>query len=409
MKIVQVNKYNFIKGGADKYFIDLSDLLSRQADWQVAKFCMDHPQNLPDRFSKYFVSHLDFDHFHWSDILKYLSRVFYSREAKRQFQALLEEFQPDLIHIHNIYHQISPSILDVAKAKGIPVLMHVHDYKLVCPNYKMFSHGRIDESTKGGRYYRCLFNRCFKGSLAKSLLVTLEMYWHHRILKIYEKNIDLYIAPSQFVKNKLIEWGIEADKIKLLYHYVISEGIKPDYRLGDYLLYFGRLDQEKGVDVLIRAMAILKSQVKLKIVGFGPQYKTLKNLTAELGLVDRVEFLGPKFGPELRDIIAGSYLVVVPSVWYEVFGLVILESAVLGKFVVASDIGGIKETVQSSRTAILFQPGNYQDLATKLDWSLANPSAIEGFAHEARNFVTNKFTVEAHLKGLLDLYRSVLK
>jgi len=240
-------------------------------------------------------------------------------------------------------------------------------------------------------------------------MVTAEMYFHHKILKIYEKNIDFYLSPSQFVKDKLIQWGIPADKIRVVYHFVETKKVEPNYELGDYLLYFGRLDKEKGVDVLISAMAHIKSGAKLKIVGFGPERKNLQSLAGQLGLLDRVEFVGPKYGEELNRIIAKAYLVIVPSIWYEVFGLVILESAVLGKFVIASDIGGIRETVQSSRTAILFQAGNTFELATKIDWSINNPKAVAEFAHEARNFVTNKFTAANHLKNLLSVYHEVIK
>jgi len=139
MKVLLVNKYNFIKGGSDKYFLDLANLLSKQPGIKVAKFCMSHPQNLPDKYSRYFVSGLNFDRFRLHDLFKYLGRVFYSFEAKRKFANLLDDFRPDIIHLHNIYHHLSPSILTAAKERRIPIIMHVHDYKLVCPNYKMFS------------------------------------------------------------------------------------------------------------------------------------------------------------------------------------------------------------------------------------------------------------------------------
>ena len=409
MKVLLVNKYNFIKGGADKYFLDLADLLATTPGIEVAKFCMTHASHLPDKHDTYFLSGFNFDHFRLKDFTKYLSRTFYSWEARRHFAALLDEFQPDVIHIHNIYHHISPSILIEAKLRKIPVVMHVHDYKLICPNYKLFHHGKIDESCRGGKYYRCVTHKCFKDSYLKSFLVTAEMYFHHRLLKIYEKNIDLYLTPSRFVEHKLVEWGIAARKVQTLYHFVETKGIEPHYELGKYLLYFGRLDQEKGVNILIRALAKTKSQVPLKIVGAGPERKHLEELVAELNLTTRVEFVGPKYGDELQTIIREAYLIVVPSIWYEVFGLVILEAAALGKFVIASDIGGIREAVESSRSALLVPAGNAHELATKLDWSLANPKAVSDFAHEARGFVERKFTAEDHLKNLLGIYRELIK
>lgn len=409
MKVLLVNKYNFIKGGADKYFLDLAELLASQPGMEVAKFCMQHPSNLPDKYSNYFVSGFNYDHFQFKKLWQYLSGTFYNWEARRKFGALLDEFEPDLIHIHNIYHHISPSILVEAKRRNIAVVMHVHDYKLVCPNYKMFAHGQIDESCKAGKYYRCFLNKAFKDSWTKSLLVTLEMYLHHSILKIYERNIDMYIAPSRFVKNKLVEWSVPTERLRVIYHFVETRDIAPVYNLGEYLLYFGRLDKEKGVDVLIRAMAKLKNKNKLKIVGFGPERKSLMSLVKDLQLERRVEFVGPKYGEELEELIAGAYLIVVPSIWYEVFGLVLLEAAAKGKFVIASDIGGIREAVEASRSALLVKPANVRELATKIDWSLANAKAVSDFAHEARAFVERNFRPEQHLSQILALYQELIK
>lgn len=408
MKILLVNKYNFIKGGADKYFLDLAELLSSQPGFEIAKFCMSHPHNLPDRYSDYFVSGFNYDHFRLRDFWRYLSGTFYSPEARRKFAALLDEFEPDIIHIHNIYHHLSPSILLEAKRRKIPVVMHVHDYKLVCPNYKMFAHGQIDESCKGAKYYRCFLNKGFKDSWLKSFLVSLEMYVHHSWWQIYERCVDLYLSPSQFVKNKLVDWSMPEDKIRVLYHFVETKHIEPSYALGDYLLYFGRLDKEKGVDILIRALATMKQKKLLKIVGWGPERRRLKTLVNELKIESRVEFVGPKYGEELEALIGGAYLIIVPSVWYEVFGLVLLEAAAKGKFVIASDIGGISEAVEASRSALLVPAGNVAELATKLDWSVANPKAVSDFAHEARSFVERRFTPERHLSQLLAIYQELI-
>jgi len=405
MKVLLVNKFNFVKGGADKYFLDLADLLSSHKI-EVAKFCMHHPNNLPDKYSRYFAENINFDHFEFKNIFKYLAHIFWNRQAAKQFEKLLEDFKPDIIHVHSIFHHLSPSILPVAKRRGIPVVMHLHDYKLVCPNYKMFAGGKIDESAKGGRYWRCVAKRCVKDSYSKSLVASLEMWLHHKVLKVYEKNIDLYIAPSKFMKNKMIDWDLPAEKIIVLYHFVDTKKFKANFELGDYLLYFGRLDKEKGVDKLIKAMTKVRGDKKLKIVGFGPEHATLKVLAKKLSLGERVEFLGPKYAEDLKNIIAKAYLVVIPSQWYEVFGLVNIEAAAMGKFVVASNIGGISEAVLGSHTALLFNPSNVSELATKLNWSLDNPKVIAEGGREARDFVAERFSPEKHFKGLMKIYES---
>ena len=408
MRVLLVNKYNFVKGGADKYFLELADLLSARGV-KVAKFSVRHPNNLPDKYSQYWPSGISFDRFKPKDFFGYFTHILWNWQAARQFEKLIKEFKPDVVHLNNIYHHISPSILPVAKKYNLPVIMHLHDYKLVCPNYKMFTRGKIDESAKGGRYWRCILNRCLKDSYLKSALVAVEMWLHHKVLKVYEKNVDLYITPSRFMKDKLVEWGVPAEKITTLYHFIEVKKFKPDFELGNYLLYFGRLEKEKGINRLLEAMTKVKGSMKLKIVGAGHESKFLRQLAKKLNLGERVEFLGPKHWEDLKKIIAKSYLVVVPSQWYEVFGLVLVEAAALGKFCVAANIGGIPEAVQDSQTALLFKPFSVDDLAAKLNWSLEHPRQVAAAGHEGRDFVAERFSPDKHFAGLMKIYERYAK
>ncbi|MFH1412853.1 MAG: glycosyltransferase family 4 protein [bacterium] len=398
MKVLQVNKFNYLRGGADKYFLDLSEMLEKHGV-EVAKFCMRDSNNLLSKFEDYFVSKIDFNSFRF----KYLFRIIYNFKAAKKFKRLLEDFKPDIIHIHNIYHQISPSILPVAKKKNIPVVMHVHDYKLVCPNYKMFARDKICEQCKGGKYYKCLRTKCFKNSLFKSLLASIEMYLHHKVWNIYHKNINLYIAPTEFVKNKLIEWGVDENKIKILHHYIDVNEFKPDYEPGDYFVYFGRLSKEKGVDKLVQVMPEIKD-IKLKIIGSGPEHKAIQNKIDALNLKGKVEIMGPKHNNELKEIIRKSYAVIAPSQWYEVFGLVNLEAAALGKLVIASKIGGIPEVVKDKQTGLLFQHDSSEDLIEKINWALNNPEKVKKMGYQAREFVEQKFKPARHLQDILGVY-----
>lgn len=409
MKILLVNKFNFIKGGADRYFIELADALRSQG-FEVAKFCMSHPRNRPDPFEKYFVSNVDyFSKLSLFGKLRAAFRLLYNIEAKKKFEQLLKDFKPDIIHIGNIYHQISPSILPVAKKYGIPVVMHLNDYKLISPNYNLYDHGRINERSLGGRYYTCLVDRCYNNSWAQSLLVTFEMYLHHTIFKMYEKNIDRYIAPSEFMRSKVIAAGIAAEKIVTLPYFVAGiEAWQPNYTPGDYLLFFGRLTQSKGVDVLLQALARV-SLVSLKIVGEGEEEQNLRKLVSELEIQERVEFCGSLFGENLKEAIGAAYAVVVPSVWYEVFGLVNVEAAALGKPVIASRIGGIPEAVNEGATALLCEPGSVEDIAKKIKIILEDRKLAEQMGKAGRLFVSDRFTANAHLAKLLPLYEELLE
>lgn len=407
MKVLLVNKFNFLRGGSDKYFLDLAGLLSAQGI-EVAKFCMQHPNNFSDRSSKHWVSHLNFSEFKWQSAWKYLTRMFYSQEAKRKFEDMILDFQPDVIHLHNIYHQISPSILDVAKQYNIPVVMHLHDYKLVCGNYKMFNQGRICEKCHGGKHFHCATSTCFKKSFFKSLLVTMEMYLHHKVLNIYHQNIRMYIAPSEFMRQKMIAWGVPAEKLQTLHHFLNLEEFTPEYQLGEYLLYFGRLSEEKGIDTLLDAIQ-MTPEAKLKIVGAGPMSGFVKAKIKELQLSKRVELIGPKYNEDLKEIIRQSLAVVVPSRWYEVFGLVSMEAAGLGKAVIGADIGGIPEVIKDKQTGLLFNPFSKEDLAKKISWIIEHPVEISIMGQAGREMVRQEFNPTKHLNGLLKIYEQVMK
>lgn len=405
MKILQVNKFHYNRGGADKYYLELSESL-RNSGHQVANFSMEHPNNIESEYSKYFVSRLSFNEGSFIDKIKTPARVIYSLEAKRKFRKLVEDFSPDIVHIHNIYHQISPSILDVAREFKIPVVMHLHDYKLICPNYQLFAHGKICEACKPNSYINCLKKKCFKNSYTKSALASLEMYIHHSCLKIYKKNISLFIAPSQFMKNKVAEFGWDRDKIK-----VIINPFSPQLQASDneikevekenYLLYFGRLSKEKGINTLIHAAS--KTGEKVKIAGVGSEKENLEKLAKELNT--SVEFLGFKKGNELKNIILKAKAVVIPSIWYENMPLSMLEALNLGSPVIASNIGGMPEIVKEGENGYLFDYGNSNDLASKIE--KLNKSNINKLIEGARESVKH-LSSKDNSKEVLEVYTEIL-
>lgn len=407
MKILQVNKFYYPKGGADKYFLDLEESL-KKAGHEVAVFSMADKKNLPSPFSDYFVSNFDFNNLNWRQKMFAPGRIIYSQEAKKKFRLLVENFQPDIIHIHNIYHQISPSILDVAKSHQIPVVMHLHDYKLICPNYSLFANGKPCEDCLPNKYFHCVKRRCFKNSLLKSLLVSLEMYIHHRVLKIYEKNISAFIAPSLFMKNKVIDSGWPAEKIKVIVNHYPETEESADYDSSDkknYLLYFGRLSIEKGITTLIKAAN--KSQVHLKIAGSGPEEEALKKMADVSGAP--VEFLGFKNGAELNKLIKEARAVIIPSISYDNMPLSLLEAMHLKKVVVASKIGGIPEIITDGENGLLFEPGNASDLELKINQldNLTNEEMVS-LEKSAYQRVEN-YSLENNCRAVINLYRDILK
>lgn len=404
MKILQVNKFYYLRGGAEKYFLDMSETL-RQDGHEVAVFSMRHPKNLSSPWEKYFVSRISFNEAKLRDKLLAPGRIIYSLEAKRKFKKLVNDFKPDIIHIHNIYHQISPSILSVAYKYNIPVVMHLHDYKLVCPNYQLFVAGQICYRCRKHKYCQAIKHRCFNGSLVKSTLVALEMFLHHRVWKIYEKSVNLYIAPSEFMKQTVVSFGIPEEKVEVLYNFINQpkiQSIKPQ----NYLLYYGRISPEKGINILLQALKLISGSPTLKIVGSGPVIDDLKASVKSLRLEKTVEFLGARYGAELNEIILRAKAVIIPSIWAENMPFVLLESLALGKVVIASQTGGLPELIVPGENGFLFENSNASDLAEKIK-SLENYNLLN-IGLSAKKIVAD-LTLDKHYQKLLAIYQRFIK
>jgi glycosyltransferase involved in cell wall biosynthesis len=334
-------------------------------------------------------------------------RIIYSLEARRKFARLLDDFKPDIIHIHNIYHHISPSILSAAKKRGIPVVMHLHDYKLVCPIHQLFTEDKVCERCLGGHYYECSKHRCFNGSLAKSLLLSAEMYIHHDFLKIYENNISRFIAPSAFMKETVVRFGSPANKVEILYNFADSTERKnnPLPSASDYFLYFGRLSVEKGLKLLLAAWKEAKLPYRLLLAGSGPQEAELKSLASELGINDSVSFLGRLEGQELSGLVSASRTVIIPSLWYENMPLSLLEAIQSGRPIIASKRGGLPEVVKEGKTGWLFNPEDVSALAAALKANAA--SDIDAYGLEAKH-ESLRFGIKEHLEKLLAIYKELI-
>ncbi len=405
MRILQVNKFHYIRGGADKYYLDISKQLS-EAGHKVANFSMNHPKNIASEYQKYFVSRISFNEKQsFLQKIKLPGRVIYSLEAKKKFKKLVKDFEPEIIHIHNIYHHLSPSILSVARKKKIPVVMHLHDYKLVCPNHTLFVGGKNCRECKPNRYLNCVKKRCLKDSFFASFLVAIEMYIHHTVLKIYKKNISLYITPSNYMKKVCLDFAWDGSKIAVLYNPYSNELLESNNINSNnsekYILYFGRLGKEKGIDTLINALPA--TSYSLKVAGGGEEEAELKQKAKSIGA--NVEFLGHKSKSELSALINNAKAIVMPSIWQENMPLSLLEAMSMSKVVIASNIGGYPEIIEHGVNGMLFEPGNFRDLASKIN-SLEKTN-LEEMGRVAKQRVM-VLSPENNLKQLLSLYKKVL-
>jgi glycosyltransferase involved in cell wall biosynthesis len=405
MKILLINKFLYPKGGDAISTLTTGTMLSKKGH-EVIYWGMEAPENEEFPYKEYFVSHVDYDR--PSSLFRQLKlsfNIFYSFEARDKMNGLLKKVRPDIVHLNNFAHQISPSILDVFKKQNIPVVMTLRDLKLVCPYWYSMLNGRPCEKCKDGKYYWCFINRCTKGSFSKSLVNTVEMYLHHKILHIYDL-IEVFISPSMFVKEKVKEMGFRREPV-FLPNFIDAGDYIPEFNPSQNVIcYLGRLSAEKGLFVLLDA--IKGMDIKLKIIGEGPLEKGLKS-KVERERIGNVWFLGYKKGEELRDEVRKSMAVVLPSVWYENNPRSVIESFALGKPVIGSRIGGIPELVEDGITGLTFEPGNPRSLREKIEALIREPDKIIEMGKNARRFVETKLNPEVHYQELMKIYSMAIE
>jgi glycosyltransferase involved in cell wall biosynthesis len=366
---------------------------------------MEHPDNMVSDYSKYFVSQVNLSkpQFSWTG-LKAAGRVVYSFEAARKLRQLIRDTKPDLAHLQNIYHQLSPSILKVLKEEKIPCVQTLHDYAYLSPSYGLFDHGAVCERVKPHKYFNAVLHKCVKNSVMASALDAFA-FSLHRSLGLDERLVGRLIAPSEFVKNKFAEWGKNVFRIEVLPHFIDATSYEPDFVPGAEIAYVGRLSEEKGIGVLLAAMEKIP-EVRLKVIGTGPMEKQLKDF-CELAGLKNVRFMGQLRHTEAMEEIAKSRFVVVPSLFYEPFGYLPIEAACLGKTVVASKIGGLPEIVKDKETGILVPPGDAKALASAIAALSADEPAIRAYGRAARTQVELRFKPDDYYKKLMEIYESV--
>ncbi|KKP67397.1 MAG: hypothetical protein UR66_C0014G0020 [Candidatus Moranbacteria bacterium GW2011_GWE1_35_17] len=406
MKILQINKFYYKRGGSETHFIDLVELLRRN-NHEVNVFSTKNNKNVEAKKNDYFIDEIEMKLSNFKNGFN----IFYNRQAIKALKEIILNNRPDIVHVHNISHHFSPAILKVFKKYNIPVIMTVHDYKIICPNYKLFNSKGICEKCIGGKYYQCALNKCIKDSYLASFVMMLESYWAK--WKRYYDLIDIFIAPSHFMRNTLISSGINSKKVVYLPNFLKNNDLSlDDEKINEekYILSFGRLSKEKGIDCLIKAFDnIGDNDTSLKIAGEGPASAELKELTKKLGLEKKVDFIGYKSEKELRKIIIGAQFVVVPSLWYENAPYTILESYAFRKAVLGAKTGGISELIKENETGFTFEIENYVELAEKIKYLLNNADKNEAMGETGRFFLRESFNEKKYLKKLLEIYRKEIQ
>lgn len=446
MRILLVNKYFYRKGGAETYFFALAEGL-RALGHDVAFFSMQHPNNEPSYWSKYFVSEKDYV----GDISAFkkvqeASTLIYSFEAKRKFEALLEEFKPDVIHMNNVHRQLTLSILDAPylKRHHVPVVYTAHDYILLCPAYTMVNGGgAVCDACLDRHFMHAVSSVCVKGSRAKSALAAMEAEFlklHHS----YDK-IDLIIAPSRFMKNKLDEGGF-AGKTIAMQNFLTDSQMAMGARVANmhkfedaqagarpYFLFFGRLSKEKGILTLVKAFLqaaglgksagsetgagaghneVLPDTWDLRIVGDGPEREAIEQLIASAGpqAVSRIHLLGYKNGEDLQREVGNARFTVLSSEWRENMPYSGLESLAAQTPIIGARIGGIPELVEEGRTGFTFESGNAADLRDVLMKAVdVRQGEYQHMQHACLEYVRQRCLQMDYVKQLDTQYTGLIK
>ncbi len=410
-RLLNVHRVNYRKGGAEAVFLEHSALF-RENGWECAEFAMAHPLNLPSEWSEYFAEPYLADEMDFPERVVTSPRFLWSSDAAGKFQRIICDFKPDIIHIHGLYHQLTTSVLVEARRSGIPVVFTAHDFKALCPAHYFYNRRfGVCEQCKGGRQWKAFANKCLHDSWASSLLYSLEgsiNWWSGR----YQTLIDAMVMPSRFMLGKYEEHAFPREKLHHVPNFYEPETSSVggtsarETQDGGYTLYFGRLSQEKGIDVLLKAAAA--AGVRALIAGDGPERSALETLASKLSA--HAQFLGHKAGSELWELVSRASSVVLPSVWYENAPKSVLEAQGQGRIVIASDIGGIPELVTHGETGFLFEPGDVAGLEQLLtEVHTMSASEKERIGGSARRASTQGFSKDKYLERMYRVYGQAAK
>lgn len=350
-----------------------------------------------------------------NDELKMLSKMTLARKTLwnqaryQELRRLFQRYQPNVVHVHNTMPLISPAIYHAAKSEKIPICQTLHNYRLICPNALFFQHDRVCEDCIGQPLaWPGVRHACYRRSRSATTIIAL-MNAFHRLLGTWENKIDIYIALSEFSKQKFIQAGFPQQKIMIKPNFVNR---KPFYFESDLAnkrngaLFVGRLSQEKGIATLLKAWKIIISNLPLTIVGDGPLKHVVQSAAS---CTHNICWLGQQTIKEVYTLMAKAETLVFPSRCYETFGRVAIEAFAHGTPVIASRIGAIAEIVTHHRTGLLFEPGNAIDLAEKVRWANEHPAEMNRMGRNARAEYEAKYTPEKNYHMLMAIYEQAIE
>ena len=412
MKIVLVNYRYFISGGPERYYFNIKEILEANGH-EVIPFSVKSSRNLPNDYERYFLDIVD-DEVYFAQakkksprvILKSFTRMFYSLEAKQKFGQLLDDTKPDLVYIMHFHNKISPSIIDAARTRKIPVVHRISDFQYMCPN-ALFYNDRVGvcEDCLKGKRWSCVKYCCVMDSPIYSCIKMLAK-WLHDMMRITKK-IDAFVVPSEFTLGKLEAYGISPEK---LYHIPTFFNLKeenPEVQYQPYFLFVGRIEKQKGLKTLVEAF--VDTEYELKIIGFSNDGYEDELKTFLKGKHHHIEFLGKKSFEEIVPYLKSCLGTIVPSEWYDNFPNVVLESYAYKKAVIATDFGSLKYMVDDGRTGLTFKYKDISDLRNKVSYLCEHKEEAMKMGEEAYELLVKDYSPAVHYEKLMKLFSEMSK
>jgi glycosyltransferase involved in cell wall biosynthesis len=330
------------------------------------------------------------------------ARTVWSAETYGVLRRWLRAGRYDVVHVQNFFPLISPAAHHAAKAEGVPVVQSVRNYRLFCPAATLFRDGEACQDCLGRAVpWPGVLHGCYRESRSASAAVA-AMIAAHRMVRTWQRKVDVFVALSRFARDKLIEGGLPADRIAIKPNFVDDDPGQGSGR-GDYALYVGRLAPEKGLATLLQAWQRLEPPFPLKIVGTGPLASLVEDAAAASPWI---ECLGRLPQAQVRGIMGGARFLICPSEWYEPFGRVVIEAFSRGVPVLAARIGALEELVDDDRTGRLFRAGDSEDLARQVGWLLGHDLAA--MRRAARRQYERHYTAEENYARLMAIYQCAI-
>lgn len=327
-----------------------------------------------------------------------------SNKYKHSLVKKIREFQPDLVHVHNFFPLLTPSIYDVCRSSGVSIVQTLHNYRIICPGAYLMRNGKICEECLARSAYNAVLYGCYRGSRIGSLAAA-NMVQVHRKRQTWLKQVDQYIAMTNFAKKKFVQAGILAEKIQIKPNFLNNDpGIRSSHE--NYALFVGRLSNEKGILTLFQCWEKIR-EIPLKIIGEGPLLESLKKIRTSKNLYN-IQLLGRYERKKVFQVMKSAMFILYPSEWYEMFGLICIEAFACGKPVIASRLGSMAEIVEDGVTGLHFEPGNSEDFAMKIQWLINHPNECRYMGENARKVYLEKYTADKNYKILMKVYNKAL-